>query len=233
MYGLETLESDTDTRGVFMNTDPALILGLDRSEIIKKESEDMLMFELCHFLRNLMKTNTQAIEILYSPEFKSITPEFQKIVKNRNRLMDSKTLFASLKGYIHNERRLANGERTGRLGGKRSTQLEKYGFSPKNFSHLIRLARCGTVFFLTSHYPVHLPSYDMEFRDMLFSIKTEPEKYTREQLNEISDMEVASLESAFISRKDDFKFDREFANDLCLDFYYPFLKETYDAQQGI
>ncbi len=58
MYGLDTLESDVDTRGVFLYTDPSKILGLGRQEILKKESEDFLMFELVHFLRSLARTNT-------------------------------------------------------------------------------------------------------------------------------------------------------------------------------
>lgn len=229
LYGLDTPDSDTDTRGVFINTEPGKILGLNRMEILKKEGEDFVMFELCHFLRNLARTNTQVIEILYSDEFNIITEEFIKIKDNRNRLMDSKKMFSSLNGYIHNERRLANGERTGNLGSKRRNQVEKYGFSPKNFSHLLRLARCGAVFFLTSTYPVHLPSHDMKFRDLLFSIKTEPEKYTREQLNDLSDKAVKDLEIAFAARKEDFKFDFEFANELCLEFYLPFLKEKIRA----
>lgn len=233
MYGLETPESDIDTRGVFMNTDPGMILGLQRNEIIKEERSDFLMFELCHFLRNLSRTNTQVIEILYANEFEEITPEFKKMRENRNRLMDSDGLFRSLKGYIGNERRLANGERTGELGGKRRSQVEKYGFSPKNFSHLLRLARCGSVFFLTSEYPVNLRSYDMGFRDFVFSVKTEPQKYTKKQLNEIADGELENLDRSFLARKDDFNFDMDFANELCLDFYYPFLKERFHAHQGI
>ncbi|NBT59469.1 hypothetical protein EBT16_11860 [bacterium] len=229
LYGLDTHDSDIDTRGVFINTDPGKILGLNRGEILKKESSDFLMFELCHFLRHLARTNTQVIELLYAQGFTVITSEFQKIQENRNRLMDSKKLFVSLNGYIHNERRLANGERMGNLGSKRRNQVEKYGFSPKNFSHLLRLAHCGAAFFLTSEYPVHLPSHDMEFRNLLFSIKTEPEKYTKERLNELSDAAMEKLESAFKNRREDFNFDMDFANQLCLDFYLPFLQEAHNA----
>lgn len=227
LYGLDTPESDIDTRGVFINTDPGKILGLNRGDIVKKDGEDFLMFELCHFLRNLYRTNTQAIELLYAEGFSFTTPEFDKIRLNRSRLMNSSKLFASMNGYIHNERRLANGDRTGNLGSKRRIQVEKYGFSPKNFSHLLRLAYCGSVFFQTSIYPVHLPSHDIEFRNLVFSVKTEPEKYTKEYLNEISDKAEEDLKLAFSSRKDDFNFDMDFANGLCVEFYLPFLKE-YD-----
>lgn len=230
LYGLDTPESDVDTRGVFINTEPGKILGLNRGEILKEENSDFVMFELCHFLRNLARTNTQVIELLYAEGFTATTPEFQKIQKNRKRLMDSKKLFASLNGYIQNERRLANGERSGNLGSKRRSQVEKYGFSPKNFSHLLRLAHCGAAFFLTSEYPVHLPSHDMEFRNLVFSVKTEPDKYTKENLNEMSDMALEKLESAFRNRREDFHFDMDFANQLCLEFYLPFLEEASDDE---
>jgi hypothetical protein len=229
LYGLDTPESDVDTRGVFINTDPGKILGLNRSEILKKESSDFIMFELCHFLRNLARTNTQVIELLYADGFTHTTMEFNKIQSNRSRLMDSQKLFASLNGYIQNERRLANGERSGNLGSKRREQVERYGFSPKNFSHLLRLAHCGAAFFLTSEYPVHLPSYDADLRNIIFSVKTEPEKYTKEKLNEMSDLAVKKLEDAFKARRHDFSFDMDFANELCLEFYLPFLREPTHA----
>ena len=229
LYGLDTPESDIDTRGVFINTEYGKILGLNRGEILKKDGSDFVMFELCHFLRHLARTNTQVIELLYAEGFSVIEPEFNKIQENRTRLMDSKKLFASLNGYIHDERRVANGERSGTLGSKRRNQVEKYGFSPKNFSHLLRLAHCGAAFFLTSEYPVHLPSHDVRLRNLLFSIKTEPEKYTKECLNELSDAAMKNLESAFKNRREDFNFDMDFANQLCLDFYLPFLQEAHNA----
>jgi len=224
MYGLETPESDTDIRGVFLNTDPAKILGLGRNEILKAGGEDSLLFELCHFLKSLLKTNTQAIELLFARQYEEIAPEFQKIRENRLRLIDSKKLFSSLKGYIHNEMRLANGERTGSVGSKRKSHIEKYGFSPKNFSHLFRLAYCGAVFFRTSFYPVNLSEYDPIMRDFVFSVKTEPEKYGKDQLNDVAGEIMARLEYDFENRIQNFTFDIDFANHLCLEFYLPFLQ---------
>ena len=191
LYGIDTPESDLDTRGVFLNTDPADILGLSRREVLKSDSEDTLFIEFRHYLGHLRKTNTSALELLFAEGFELITDEFRTVRENRNRLVDSDRLFHSLIGYIHNERRLANGERTGELGGKRKAQVEKYGFSPKNFSHLLRLAYCGEHFYKTSVYPVSLT--DFEFRDIVFSVKTEPHRYTRDELNLISDEAVARL----------------------------------------
>lgn len=222
LYGLETPDSDVDTRGVFLNTDYADILGLSRDKVIKSSAEDTLLIELRHYLGHLQRTNTSAIELLFAEGFEILEEEFRVVRENRYRLVDSERLFASLMGYIHGERRLANGERTGELGGKRKAMVESYGFSPKNFSHLLRLAHCGEEFFRTSVYPVRL--HDAA-RDTIFSVKTEPERYTREELNLMSDAALGRLKYAYERRKETFKFDADLANRLCLDFYMPFLEK--------
>jgi hypothetical protein len=224
LYGIETPESDTDTRGVFLNTDPADILGLSRRDTIKSGSEDTLLVEFRHYLGQLRKTSTFALELLFADGFDVLTGEFRTLMENRTRLIDSERFFSSLLGYIQNERRLANGERTGDLGGRRKAHLERYGFSPKNFSHLLRLAHCGEHFFRTSMYPTNLAGTD--FRDVVFSVKTEPHKYSKELLNLIADEAVCKLRSSYESRSEDFKFDLGFANGLCLDFYLPFLRRS-------
>ena len=144
LYGLATKDSDFDYRGVFVNTDHAKILGLERNDYVKKEDEeDTIFFELCHFLKGLQKTNTQFLEILFADErdFSLLNREFVEIKNNKENLIDSKQFYKSLCGYIGNESRLANGERSGKLGSKRRAQIEKYGFSPKNFSHLLKIGR--------------------------------------------------------------------------------------------
>jgi len=228
LYGLETPDSDVDTRGVFLNTDSAEILGLSRRDVLKKASEDTLLVEFRHFLGHLCKTNTSALELLFAEGFDSMTDEFRVVRHHRRRLIDSRSLFSSLVGYIHNERRLANGERTGSLGGKRKSQVDRYGFSPKNFSHLLRLAYCGEHFFRTGFYPVNLQGF--WFRDELFSIKTEPWKYSRDGLNLLADEAVDKLRAAYDGRESDLFFDVKLANRLCLDFYFPFLQEGRSEQ---
>lgn len=222
MYGIDTPESDIDTRGVFLNTEPSEILGLSRRDVVKESDSDSLFLEFRHYLGHLRRTNISSIELLFAEGFELITEEFEELRTNRFSLIDSEKLFSSLLGYIKNERRLANGERTGDLGSKRKVQLDKYGFSPKNFSHLLRLANCGERFFRESAYPVCLRG--QAFRDIVFSVKAEPEKHTKEELNLISDEAVDRLKNAYETRTDNFKFDVELANSLCLRFYKPFLK---------
>ena len=225
LYGLSTPESDIDKRGVFLNTEYSKILGLERLEIIKKESEDTVYFEFSQFLRSLRKTNTQMIELLFSNNnsFTQITEEFIFVRENKYKLIDSELFFKSLVGYIQSEKRLANGERTGKLGSKRKSSIDKYGFSPKNFCHLFRLAHCGKVFFETDSYPTNVAYENKEVGAFLRSIKTQPEKYKKEDLNVLFDEFFIKLIESFDKRKNTFKFNYEFANHLCYKFYMPYL----------
>lgn len=223
LYGLDTPESDTDTRGVFVNTELGKILGIEKQEVIKENDKDTLYYEICHYLKSLRKTNTQAIELLFAESFLKTSEEFQFIQNNKLRLIDSEKLFYSLIGYIENEKRLANGDRQGDVGSKRRNQIEKFGFSPKNFSHMIRLAFCGSVFFRDSFYPVDIRKYNIDARNLIFSIKTEPQKYNKEMLNEIADEHIENLKNSFKNRKENFVFDVEFANRICLKCYSPHL----------
>lgn len=224
LYGLETPESDTDTRGVFLNTNPADILGLSRRDNFKVAGEDTLLLEFRHYLGHLRKSNTSSIELLFAEGFDLLAEEFGKVRDSRLSLIDSDNFFRSLMGYIEGERRLANGERTGQLGGKRREHIERYGFSPKNFSHLLRLAHCGEVFFRTSIYPVCLKGDPV--RDLIFSVKTEPHLYSKEEMNLMADASVDRMKAAYEERKDRLEFDLGLANRLCLDFYMTFLKEA-------
>ena len=226
LYGLNTEDSDVDRRGVFLNTEVSKIIGIEKETIFKKETEDTLFFEFSHFLKSLKKTNTQVLELLFADEedFILLTEEFKEVRKNKYELVDSERLFSSLIGYIENEKRLANGERKGNLGGKRKLQLDKFGFSPKNFTHLFRLAKCGTVFFEKEIYPTNIMRHDPELGKFLLSIKTTPEKFNCQYLNILADKAVSKLKNSFEKRKNTFNFNIDYANNLCLKFYIPFLK---------
>lgn len=125
---------------------------------------------------------------------------------------------------MQGERRLANGEHTGLLGGKRKAQLEKYGYSPKNAAQLLRLAWCGSVLFQKGYFPVNIKSEDATVHKKLFSIKTEPEKYSKEQLNIMFDVAEGELKTSYDSRKFTYQFDEKLANDILRKAYLPYLQ---------
>jgi len=234
-YGLNTASSDIDIRGVFLNDEVNTLIGMDRFEHLEnRENEaDDFLFELRRLLNLLRKGNTQALEMLFNDTWISIDYDFCRVVDQRNHLIDPVKLFSCLQGYMYSERRLANGERTGQLGSKRKAQLEKYGFSPKNFVQLFRLAYCGATFFATGEFPVNIVEYDAEFGAKLLRIKTQPELFKKEDLNELVDHHLAGMTVVFEANKAElcskFKFDQTVANELLLELYGPIIHEQFQA----
>lgn len=225
-YALNTPESDLDYRGVFVNVEPAKILGLEKLDHVQKqETDDIVYYEVRKFFELLRNGNTGALEILFTEtEPLETSLEFQSWIRgNRKSFVDTDKMYRCLLGYMQGELRLANGERTGQLGGKRKAQLEKYGFSPKNFVQLFRLARCGVALFETGSFPVNLNLYDPWFRDELLDIKVNPNKYTKEALNARYVVAEAELKQAYVDRKVTSAFDVALANDVLRRIYLPYL----------
>jgi predicted nucleotidyltransferase len=225
-YGLNTPESDLDHRGVFMNTDVDKILGLSRFDCIQKqETEDEVYYEVRKFFELLRDGNTGALEILFSDpiNYLMLDASFAAVIDNRHQFVDTEKMFHCLLGYIQSERRLANGERTGQLGGKRKAQLDLYGFSPKNFVQLFRLCWAGTVLFETGEFPVHVASRDAEMHNLLFSIKTQPRNFTKDQLNLMVDEREVAFKQSFENRKVTRTFNLDLANEMLRRLYAPFV----------
>lgn len=224
LYGTNTPESDIDERGVFLNEDPLLVYGFRRKDNVVRvnEDEDIALHELTVFLKQATQSGTNILECLFAPRssFVQLDPMFEQLVLNeRFRFLDSNQLYKSLNGYIFNEMRLALGERTGQLGGKRKAALDKYGFSPKNFAHLIRLAWVGTTFFKHGEYVVNIGGTNPSIHDFIMEIKTHPERVHVNDLIKIADAAKADLKDAYENTKVFYEPDFEYIGQVLKHFY--------------
>lgn len=204
LYGMNTPESDLDERGVFMNTDPLYVYGFHRldNQVKQTSEEDVVMHELTQFVKLATKSNTQTLECLFAPKsaFMFLDKDFERFVlDNKYQFLNTDQLFKSLEGYLYNEMRLALGERTGLLGSKRKNALETYGFSYKNFGHLLRLAECGTQFFTTGDYPVSLKDFNPKLHDYIMELKTNPGAFTKEELTDKANAAKETMRNAYLS----------------------------------
>jgi predicted nucleotidyltransferase len=224
-YGLNTPASDIDYRGVFINTDLATVIGLDKHEhqITQNNSADESYTEFRNALHLLRNANTQMVELLYAKDWLEISDEWKAVIENRKELVSSEKLFSCLRGYMQGELRLANGERTGKLGGKRKDAIDKYGFSPKNFVQLFRLAWAGSIYFKQGYFPVNVTDSAPSFAQTLMAIKTTPQTFTKETLNAMATQWDTDLVKAFENRAYDTKFNEQLANKLCLLIYRPII----------
>jgi hypothetical protein len=87
----------------------------------------------------------------------------------------------------------------------------------------MRLSWAGTVLFETGEFPVHVGSWNKDMHDLLFAIKTTPEKYSKSQLNDLFDTAEADLKSSFENRKVTRVFNLDLANELLRELYLPHL----------
>lgn len=213
LYGLDTPESDTDYRGVYTTTDLQVAAGFkEHSSMVKTGEVDATFYELGHFLSLLRKTNTQVMEVLFAPQsaFTVMTPEFEWLRSKKYELFDSEKLKQSLLGYLHSETRLAIGERKGQLGGLRKQKVETFGFSPKNFTQLLRLLFVGKYLYKHGEYVVRVADVDSEYHELLMAVKTKPELFTKEDLVEM----VESGKNELVKVMESSKFKTEFNADL-------------------
>jgi predicted nucleotidyltransferase len=229
MYGLNTPASDEDIRYVFLTTDLGSIIGLDRFDHIdtRNKEEDKFGMELRGLFNLLRKTNTQVLELLYAKEtsFTVLDSEFKRLVLDqRDKFIDSDKFYKSLKGYIFTERRLTLGERAGQIGGKRFEQVKKYGYSPKNMVQLFRLPYAGMEFFKSGEFPTNIKDYDSKLWEQLMEIKTQPEKFTANELVEISFILEKELDAVYTSTTIKKTFDLDYANQVCLQLYASTIK---------
>lgn len=230
LYGTNTPESDFDERGVFLHTDPAYILGTFRGNEIRKqnENEDIIYREFANYVHLLKKGNIDCYEPLFAPDdcLISMSEEFKRFRQTPKKFIDSERFFHCMLGYAQGEFRLANGQRRGQLGSKRKEALDKYGFSPKNFSNLFRILYTGIHFFENDKYFVKCRDFGDEVFNFIFDIKINPLNFNLEDLTKRYLETENILKTAFENRKENYTFDEELVNKLMLEFYYPFLKNA-------
>ena len=226
LYGLNHAGSDVDERGVFIHTDPLYVFGYSDKDnkTVQNDETDLVLHEFKQFLKLCAKSNTQTLECLFAPleAFTELDQTFyDRVILNRKKLISTDVLYKSLCGYLHNERRLAIGERTGLLGGKRKAQLQKYGFSPKNIVHMIRLAESGRIFFETGDYMVRVEDFSHSLKDYLMQIKLYPESFDVNKLLNEADGYVQRMIMSYIDMPESRKLspDLNLISELLVEFY--------------
>jgi predicted nucleotidyltransferase len=229
-YGLNTPASDTDYRGVYIvdsldkiiNPHSYIDSGCSVYDSNPESSGiDKVYFEVRHFLHLLKKGNTQSIEMLFNNKWTKVSPLFTDIQDKKHSLLDPNKVNVSIMGYAMSEYHLAIGSRTGKLGGKRQSQVEKYGFSPKNFVNLFRLLYSAEQFYSTGQFPVNLSN--TYIHPQLMEIKCNPERFTIARLNEMHIERTKAHADSWEKHKDtitkQYKYDPNIAAELMLACY--------------
>lgn len=219
LYGLATADSDVDYRGLFVARAPLHKSGLHTiTNIVTNSPHDATYYEIGHYMSLLRKSNTQVMEILFAPHesFTYRSSFMIELYHYRYSLINTEVLKNSLRGYVYSELKLATGERSGRLGGKRKDAVLNYGFSPKNFVQILRLCEVGKRFFESGEYVVNVADFGTEFHMLLLDIKTNPSSYTCETLEKLVSDSFAELNLVMDRSKLDYDFNENLAAELIL-----------------
>jgi uncharacterized protein len=154
-YGLDTENSDTDRRGIYLP--PAdlhwSIYGVP--EQIESPATEETYWELQKFLYLALKANPNILECLYSPLVEHIDPIAQALLEKREIFL-SKLIYQTYSGYVTSQFRQL--QRHLRLHGE---------IRWKHVMHLIRLLLSGITAFQERYIPVKVEGY----RDELLAIK--------------------------------------------------------------
>ena len=170
MYGTDVGGSDFDVRG-FIVVPMVYKMGLYNKgggrynfEVADRDSDgvDLHISSFEKWLGSVLKGNVQPTEILFAPEdnIQNLSEFGSKVLDNKEQLL-SKNIYSSIRGYAKGEKRRALGKTTGRLGGKRKTDLEEFGYVRKNAYHMVRLLDQGEELLRTGQITFPRPNVDL------------------------------------------------------------------------
>ena len=218
-YNLATPTSDYDRRKVVTPVELAYFFGLktfDVGNVTTTKENDNTDYSLRKFMQLLVNCNTVMLEMLFAPKEcqTEVHPLFEKYFLNNKEKFVTKKLFKTVQGYAVAEFRRAMGETTRDLGERRKTDIEVYGYSPKNASHCIRLLNCATEALKTGVFPVWLEG---DIRDYCYLLKTcqvDKETFVNSYNNYVLFLEYAHDASTLPEEPD-----MEYLNKLLVGFY--------------
>lgn len=156
-YGLDTVESDHDRRGVYLP--PAdlhwSLFGLP--EQLDNDATQECYWELQKFLVLALKANPNVLEVLYSPMVEHVSPMAEEMLALRPAFL-SKLVYQTYNGYVLSQFK------------KLETDLRNHGqIKNKHAMHLIRLLLAGIATLREGVVPVRVG----EHRDRLLAIRHE------------------------------------------------------------
>jgi predicted nucleotidyltransferase len=154
-YGLETDDSDTDRRGVYLAPADLQWSLYGAPEQFEDNAAQLCHWELQKFLVMALKANPNILECLYSPLVEKATPLGQELLSLRERFL-SRMIFQTFNGYAMSQFK------------KIEQDIRNHGeIRWKHAMHLLRLLLSGASALRESRVPVRVEAR----RDQLLAVK--------------------------------------------------------------
>jgi hypothetical protein len=154
-YGLETKESDTDYRGVYLPPAELEWSLFGVPEQLENDATQQCYWELQKFVTLALKANPNVFECLYSPLVEHATPLGRELLAMRESFL-SRVAYQTFNGYVLSQFK------------KLQADLRNHGAVKwKHVMHLIRLLLSGICTLRHGYVPVRVE----EHREQLLAIK--------------------------------------------------------------
>jgi uncharacterized protein len=154
-YGLETEDSDTDLRGVYLAPADLQWSLFGAPEQFEDSAGQWALWELQKFLVMALKANPNILECLYSPLVDKLTPLGEELLAIRSGFL-SQMIFQTFNGYAMSQFKKIEQDRRAR-GEVRW----------KHAMHLLRLLTTGAAALREGHVPVRVEAH----RERLLAVK--------------------------------------------------------------
>jgi hypothetical protein len=154
-YGLDTEESDTDLRGIYIAPVELQWSLFGAPEQFEDNATQSCYWELQKFLTMALKANPNILECLYSPLVEKVTPLGQELLAVRQHFL-SQMIFQTFNGYAMSQFKKIEQDR-------RNHGEVRW----KHAMHLLRLLLTGAAALREGRVPVHVEAH----RDHLLAVK--------------------------------------------------------------
>ncbi|MCO6042389.1 nucleotidyltransferase domain-containing protein [Aeoliella sp. ICT_H6.2] len=156
-FGLDTDESDTDRRGIYLPSAELEWSLYGVPEQLENEGSDECYWEIQKFLVMALKGNPNILECLYTPLVEFATPLAEELLAMRDAFL-SRLVYQTYNGYVMSQFK------------RMQADLRSHGrIKPKHVMHLVRLLLSGIHVLREGFVPVDVGQH----RERLFAIKTE------------------------------------------------------------
>jgi len=133
---------------------------------------DVVSYEIRKFVNLLLKSNPNVLSLLWIRDEHYLDADlcfYGKMLVNNRDIFASKLAYYSFTGYANEQlKRMTRFRKEGYMGAKRAALVRKYGYDPKNASHLIRLLKMGIEYLQTGELKI----FRTDDAEMLKDIKT-------------------------------------------------------------
>lgn len=156
-FGLDTDESDTDRRGIYLPPADLHWSLYGVPEQLENDESEECYWELQKFLIMALKGNPNILECLYTPLVEHVTPLAEELLAMRDAFL-SRLVYQTYNGYVMSQFK------------RMQADLRNQGkVKPKHVMHLIRLLLSGIHVLREGFVPVDVG----EHRERLFAIKNQ------------------------------------------------------------